>query len=85
MRYQLVVATRSETPTLQSADGSLWTLADNPAFAMTAVAGPLIKVYLYFGTFVLLYVYTFVLWFIRALVLYNFIRTDCAFFLYMIR
>ena len=35
-----VVAMRSETPTLQSADGSLWTLADTPAFAMTAVAGP---------------------------------------------
>lgn len=33
-----VIATRSETPTLQSADGSLWSLADNTAFAMTADA-----------------------------------------------
>ncbi|WP_288684062.1 hypothetical protein [uncultured Eubacterium sp.] len=33
-----VIATRSETPTLQSADGSLWNLADNTAFAMTADA-----------------------------------------------
>ena len=33
-----VIATRSETPTLLSADGSLWSLADNTAFAMTADA-----------------------------------------------
>ena len=33
-----VIATRSEAPTLQSADGSLWSLADNTAFAMTADA-----------------------------------------------
>lgn len=33
-----VIATRSEAPTLQSADGSLWNLADNTAFAMTADA-----------------------------------------------
>lgn len=30
-----VIATRSETPTLLSADGSLWSLADNTALAMT--------------------------------------------------
>lgn len=67
-----VVATRSETPTLQSADGSLWTLADTPAFAMTAVAGPLAKVHLHFGTFVLWYVCTFVPTYIYTLVLINF-------------
>lgn len=33
-----VIATRSETPTLLSADGSLWSLTDNTAFAMTADA-----------------------------------------------
>ena len=33
-----VIATRSEAPTLLSADGSLWNLADNTAFAMTADA-----------------------------------------------
>ena len=33
-----VIATRSEAPTLLSADGSLWSLADNTAFAMTADA-----------------------------------------------
>ena len=33
-----VIATRSETPTLQSADGSLWSLSDNTAFAVAADA-----------------------------------------------
>ena len=33
-----VIATRSEAPTILSADGSLWSLADNTAFAMTADA-----------------------------------------------
>lgn len=31
-----VIATRSETPTLLSADGSLWSLADNTAFSVSA-------------------------------------------------
>ena len=31
-----VIATRSETPTLLSADGSLWSLADNTAFAVAS-------------------------------------------------
>ena len=33
-----VIATRSEATTILSADGSLWSLADNTAFAMTADA-----------------------------------------------
>ena len=33
-----VIATRSDTPTLQAADGSLWNIADNTAFAMTVDA-----------------------------------------------
>ena len=33
-----VIATRSEAPTLLSADGSLWNLSDNTTFAMTADA-----------------------------------------------
>lgn len=31
-----VIATRSESPTLQTADGSLWSIADNTAFAVPA-------------------------------------------------